>query len=219
VPLSGPLFRLVTAPGVIIHEIAHHLICVIYGIEVIETSYLQLTGRLGYVKHRVPKSYYINALIALAPLTVNASIATAAIYLSIVHVSGESTLIQAVGIAGIWVGWTTYIHMLPSTTDIGNLWTETTRHAYRYPFAVVVAPVYALRIFSSKLRLDILMIPLASITTVALITTHLASPRSALECFLTTYNWGCWETTPGLQAVIENTTRDLVGWVQSSLGA
>jgi hypothetical protein len=209
-PLSGPVFRLLTAPGVIIHEIAHHLVCIIYRIEVIEASYFQLTGYLGYVKHRTPKSFFINALIALAPLVINASIATTLIYISIVYVSGTSIFAKAIGIGGVWIGWASYIHMLPSSTDIGNLWTETTRHSYRYPFAVIVAPVYALRLLTTKLRLDVLMIPLATAAVRAIAVTHLIAPYSALECFLTTNEWGCWETTPVLETAIVSLTERVV---------
>ena len=61
-------------PGVIIHELSHHLFCIIFRVEVIDVRYYNFRDSSGYVWHERPKHLYQNVLISTAPFFLNSLI-------------------------------------------------------------------------------------------------------------------------------------------------
>ena len=49
--IPGVLISLITFPGVVIHELAHQILCLLCGLELYEVKYLQLINPNGYVVH------------------------------------------------------------------------------------------------------------------------------------------------------------------------
>ena len=49
--IPGVLISLITFPGVVIHELAHQIFCMLCGLEVYEVKYFQMSNPNGYVIH------------------------------------------------------------------------------------------------------------------------------------------------------------------------
>ena len=58
-------------PGVIIHELSHHIFCIIFSAKVIDVCYYNFRDSSGYVTHNRPKYLYQDVLIAIAPFLLN----------------------------------------------------------------------------------------------------------------------------------------------------
>jgi hypothetical protein len=79
------LFNIVVAPGIVLHEISHYLMCKLLGVKVKKVSLLEIdkeSGLNGYVQvESVQNSFLIPFLIAVAPALVNTILACALILL------------------------------------------------------------------------------------------------------------------------------------------
>lgn len=66
VPIFGRAWRLVVAPGIIVHELAHALACVMVGARVREINFWKVSG--GHVIHETPRLHLIGpVVISFAP--------------------------------------------------------------------------------------------------------------------------------------------------------
>lgn len=69
VPVFGRGWRLFVAPGIIVHELAHALACVLVGADVQEINFWKVEG--GHVIHTQPRIHLLGpVLISLAPMIV-----------------------------------------------------------------------------------------------------------------------------------------------------
>lgn len=194
-------FRLATAPGIVLHELAHRLACLLVGVSVQSVVYFQLTGPPGYVRHTTPTRWSTTAVIALAPLATNVTIA--AVLLEYALAIYTATWIGAVAAGGLllWVAVAAIIHSLPSTTDLETVWTATTARWYRLPLAVVVGPVYALRRLAQRVGIDRLTVPLSLVALGGMLALYDLSPTAIVDCLLTG-RWGCWDRSPQLVSTL-----------------
>jgi len=188
-------FRLATAPGIVLHELAHRLACLLVGVPVQSVVYFQLTGPPGYVRHTTPTRWSTTAVIALAPLATNVTIAAVLLEYSL-------AVYTATGIGGVaaggllwWVAVAAVIHSLPSTTDLETVWTATIARWYRLPLAVVVGPVYALRRLAGRVGTYRLTVPLSFVALGGMLALYDLSPTAILDCLLSG-RWGCWDRSP-----------------------
>lgn len=139
----------VTFVGVIIHEVAHHLTCRWFNLEVIETVYFQFDDPVGYVKHEYPPRFYQSFMISCAPFLVNTAVCVFTYYITISI--GLTVVDQPIGQAPIvalggmvilpWVGFSAAIHSVPSPQDAEHLWDHTKRALPWNPFVFLTAPV------------------------------------------------------------------------------
>ena len=208
------VFRLATAPGIVLHEFAHRLTCLLVGVPVQSVVYFQLTGPPGYVRHTTPSRWLTTTVIALAPLAANLTIAAALVEYSIVGHTGVG--ISAVAAGGLlwWVAIAAIIHSLPSTTDLKTVWTATTARWYRLPLAVVVGPVYALRRLAGVVGIYRLTVPLSFLALGGMIALYDLSPTAILDCVLAG-RWGCWERAPRLRPTLSTAVTHIVEWFWS----
>ena len=58
-------------PGVVTHELSHHIFCIIFNAKVIKVCYYNFKDSSGYVRHERPKHLYQDILIAVAPFFLN----------------------------------------------------------------------------------------------------------------------------------------------------
>ena len=72
-------------PGVIIHELAHHIFCVIFSAKVIDVCYYNFKHSSGYVLQEQPKHLYQNVLISTAPFLMNSFIGGLVAYPTIIN--------------------------------------------------------------------------------------------------------------------------------------
>ncbi len=136
----------VHAPGVIMHEAAHHLFCLLSGVRVHQVVYFRLGNPAGYVVHSTPQRFRCQLAIVGGPLLAN-SVLTYLLFGLAVHkmpaldrvvdslvwrfasaspmVSGADPRLGdvAVVLACLWLGSSTAIHAFPSSGDARVLWT------------------------------------------------------------------------------------------------
>ena len=203
------LFRLATAPGIVLHELAHRLTCLLAGVSVTSVAYFQLTGPPGYVQHATPNRWSTTALIALAPLAGNVAVAAVLVEYSLAIYTGSGIVAVATGALLWWVAVTALIHSLPSSTDLATVWAATTARWYRVPLVVVVGPLYALRRLAGRVGTYRLTVPLSVVALGGMIALHDLSPAAFLDCVLAG-QWGCWDGSPRLGAVLSVVLFDLL---------
>ncbi len=126
-----------TAPGVVVHEFAHEVTCSLVGVEVREVEYFQRPdrgGRLGYVRHVVPRSYTKRVLIAASPFALNTVAGFAVVVAAAVYV--ESIAYMAVA---LYLGFSLLYHAFPSYGDASTLKPRSWR-GYLHPAFLLFLP-------------------------------------------------------------------------------
>lgn len=184
-------FRLATAPGIVLHELAHHLACRLLGVTVVDVAYLRLSGRPGYVEHEVPPTWARTVGVALAPLVVNLVVAAVALQYALAVHSGTGTGAVAVGVGLVWLAVAALVHAVPSLQDVRQVWRATLAHWWRLPLVVVVAPVYAVRALGRRVGIYRLTGPGAVLAVAGFVALHGVDPAVVLAC-LRSGAWGCW---------------------------
>jgi hypothetical protein len=69
--ISGKVIDTLTAPGVVVHELAHKFFCDLFNIEVYEVRYFQQGYPSGYVIHGPARKLYQSFLISFGPFIIN----------------------------------------------------------------------------------------------------------------------------------------------------
>lgn len=134
---------ILTFPGVIVHEIAHLLMCRMFGVPVRKVCYFRFGNPAGYVLHDVPRSPYQNLVIGIGPFLVN-SIVGALVGL-------PAAIGGVAGLAGspshlvlLWLGVSVAMHAFPSTGDAKSIWQCATAPGTSCLARIVVLPFVAL---------------------------------------------------------------------------
>ncbi|MDC3077945.1 metalloprotease family protein [Prochlorococcus sp. AH-716-O05] len=81
-------------PGVIIHELSHHIFCIIFSAKVIDVCYYNFRDASGYVIHEQPKHLYQNVLISTAPFLINSFIGGLVSYPTMVNKLSKMGLVS-----------------------------------------------------------------------------------------------------------------------------
>lgn len=158
--LISQLFVLLTAPGVIIHEIAHREFCRYFRIPVKESCYVQLQNPPGYVIHGKPRRYTVAIFISLAPLLVNVVVAILcgwAFAVTTLPVADVQSLLQRapktliLPVSTAWLGLSAGIHALPSDQDATSLWGHTRENWYN-PLVFITIPLIGSIYLVNRLR-------------------------------------------------------------------
>lgn len=184
-------FRLATAPGIILHELAHRVACGLVGVAVVDVAYFRLTGRPGYVQHEEPSTWTGTVVVALAPLVVNVLVAALSLQYAVAVHGGEGAGAVAVGGGLVWLSLAALVHAVPSLQDVRQIWAATLARWTRYPLVVVVAPVYAVRALGRRVGIYRITTPAAVVLVVAFVALHGLSVRAVGSC-LRGGAWGCW---------------------------
>ena len=111
-------------PGVVTHELSHHIFCIIFNVKVIKVCYYNFKDSSGYVRHEKPKHLYQDILIAVAPFFLNTFLGGLVAYPTIINklpILGLLTLnwrdILSM-ITSISIG----MHAIPSKRDALSIW-------------------------------------------------------------------------------------------------
>lgn len=184
-------FRLATAPGIVLHELAHALACRLLGVRVLNVAYFRLSGRPGYVEHEAPPTWTRTAIVALAPLVANALVAGAALQYALAFHGGEGRGAVTAGLGLVWLSVAALVHAIPSLQDVRQVWAATLARWTRYPLVVVVAPVYAVRALGSRVGIYRITVPASIAIVAASLAIHGLAPADVLAC-LADGAWGCW---------------------------
>ena len=118
--MTGFLASILTFPGVIVHEIAHLLMCRILGIKVRKVCYFRFGNPMGYVIHEMPRSAWAGILIGFGPLLVNTALGA---------LLGGPFIGRILASAGdsfsyimVWLGISIAVHSFPSSGDAKAIW-------------------------------------------------------------------------------------------------
>lgn len=126
-------------PGVVLHELAHHMICIACRVPVRRVVYFQRRDPAGYVTHLQPPLFRQTLLIAVGPLLVN-SLAAYLLFRQVVPLARLQPMWLAwCGVAlVVWLGGSAALQAWPSRGDIANLWAATRYHTRRLNLLALV---------------------------------------------------------------------------------
>lgn len=109
------------APGVVVHELAHALLCRACGVPVRRAVYFRTGAPAGFVTHAEPPLLRQTLLIIAGPLLVNSLVALAALLVSARALAAGSPLWGAASLLLLWPAGSIAVQAWPSATDARNL--------------------------------------------------------------------------------------------------
>ncbi len=159
--LIGFIFKLVTFPGVMLHEFAHKKFCDWFGVKVLKVVYFQPLGSTaGYVLHEEPSTLAQTFWISVGPLLIN-SITTIILSFILTFLDklpgargsgGIGTLVLSL----LWLAFSFGCHAFPSDQDASHVLIKSREkiksggsifHYIAYPFFGFIWVANILRFF------------------------------------------------------------------------
>ena len=153
-------------PGVIIHELSHHIFCIIFSAKVIDVCYYNFKDSSGYVLYEQPKHLYQNILISTAPFLINSFIGVLVAYPTIVNKLSMLGLLS--------LNWQDFLNIIlsisigmnaiPSKVDGLSLWYSVgdneMNFLLKFAAKAIIAPlvliIFLINFGSSYLKIDLL---------------------------------------------------------------
>jgi hypothetical protein len=127
-------YSILTAPGVMVHELAHAFFCLLTGVRIRKISLFRFDKVAGYVIHDEPTGFFSSFLISFGPLIINSYLA---MWLFTKVVSPLSWL----DILFFWLGAAIALHAIPSTGDAQSLLKNANRNIWRHPLKILFYPL------------------------------------------------------------------------------
>ena len=111
-------------PGVIAHEISHHIFCILFNAKVIDVCYYNFKESSGYVLHNKPKHLYQNIVISTAPFFFNSFLGALVSYSSIIKKLSISGLVSLnwQDVLRLIISISIGMKAIPSKSDGLNIW-------------------------------------------------------------------------------------------------
>ncbi len=149
------LYNLFTAPGVVLHELAHAAFCLFAGVKVHKIKLFGFGNPAGYVVHDEPRKFYQGFLISCGPLLLNSFLAL------ILFARFNWRSLSYASAAYLWLGFALGMHAIPSAIDARALLSMANRRFWRNPFVLVgypfIAALYILN-FLKRWHIDIIFV-------------------------------------------------------------
>ncbi len=140
------------APGVVLHELAHHLLCILSGVRVRKVVYFRLGNPAGFVVHEEPELYRQLFAVVVGPLLVNSAAAIVLMNLALRRSVGARDLVAWGGVAiMVWLGVSAALQAIPSRADAANLFHASNRHLLRWNLLALLGYPVALAIYLLQL--------------------------------------------------------------------
>jgi nitrate reductase NapE component len=141
--IPGFIISILTFPGVIIHETAHHLFCRLTKLAIFDVCYFRVGNPAGYVIHEPTQNFYKAFLVSMGPFFLNT-------ILCVVFCSAAFLPVWELGVNDplayffYWFGISIGMHAFPSTQDLSNVWHLMPAEAKRFNvLAIVSYPIVA----------------------------------------------------------------------------
>ena len=152
-------------PGIVIHELSHHIFCIIFNAKVIKVCYFNFKDLSGYVLHERPKHLYQDVLIAFSPFLLNTFLGSLVAYPTIINKFSSLGLLN--------LNWRDILSMIlsisigmsaiPSKEDALSMWHFVGESDMNFLLKVaaklIIAPlvlvVFLLNFLSSFLKIDL----------------------------------------------------------------
>ena len=152
-------------PGVVTHELSHHILCIIFNVQVIKVCYYNFKDSSGYVRHERPEHLYQDILIAVAPFFLNTFLGGLVAYPTIIHKLPTLGLLTLnwrdilIMITSISIG----MQAIPSKGDALSMWNfaseNDTNFLLKVAAKLIIAPlvllIFLLNFLSSFLKIDL----------------------------------------------------------------
>jgi len=149
-------YNIITAPGVMLHELGHTLFCVTAGVKIHKIKLFQFGKTAGYVVHDEPQKFFAGFLISFGPLIVN-SLVVLFLFSQWGEPYGWHEWLF------LWLGVAFGLHAIPSTEDAHSLFQLANRRVFKNPLVVVGYPfvlvLYVLNVLK-RLHIDWLYVVL-----------------------------------------------------------
>ena len=152
-------------PGVITHELSHHIFCIIFNVKVIKVCYYNFKDSSGYVRHERPKHLYQDILIAVAPFFLNTFFGGLVAYPTIINKLPNLGLLSLNwrDILRIIISISIGMQAIPSKGDALSMWNFIGESDMNFLLKVteklIIAPlvlvVFLLNFLSSFLKIDL----------------------------------------------------------------
>ena len=152
-------------PGVVTHELSHHIFCIIFNVKVIKVCYYNFKDSSGYVRHERPKHLYQDVLIAIAPFFLNTFIGSLVAYPTIINKFSTLGLLSLnwPDILRIIIAISICMQAIPSKSDALSMWNfvgeSDTNFLLKVTAKLIIAPlvlmVLLLNFLSSFLKIDL----------------------------------------------------------------
>ena len=152
-------------PGVVTHELSHHIFCIIFNVKVIKVCYYNFKDSSGYVRHERPKHLYQDILIAVAPFFLNTFLGGLMAYPTIINklpTLGLLTLNWR-DILSMIISISIGMQAIPSKGDALSMWNFVGESDMNFLFKIaaklIITPlvlvVFLLNFLSSFLKIDL----------------------------------------------------------------
>ena len=152
-------------PGVLTHEMSHHIFCKMFNVKVIKVCYYNFKDSSGYVRHERPKHLYQDVLIAIAPFFLNTFIGSLVAYPTIINKFSTLGLLSLnwPDILRIIISISICMQAIPSKSDALSMWNfvgeSDTNFLLKVTAKLIIAPlvlmVLLLNFLSSFLKIDL----------------------------------------------------------------
>ena len=152
-------------PGVVTHEMSHHIFCKMFNVKVIKVCYYNFKDSSGYVRHERPKHLYQDVLIAIAPFFLNTFIGSLVAYPTIINKFSTLGLLSLnwPDILRIIISISICMQAIPSKSDALSMWNyvgeSDTNFLLKVTAKFIIAPlvlvVLLLNFLSSFLKIDL----------------------------------------------------------------
>jgi len=127
-------YAILTAPGVVVHELAHALFCLLSGVKIYKINLFQFQKVAGYVVHAEPKGFISSWLISFGPLVVNS-------YLAMWLFAQVRPLYSLWDLLWLYLGIAIALQAIPSTGDAESLLLMANRNFWKNPLVILLYPL------------------------------------------------------------------------------
>ena len=152
-------------PGVVTHELSHHIFCIIFNAKVIKVCYYNFKDSSGYVRHERPQHLYQDVLIAVAPFFLNTFIGGLIAYPTIINKFSTLGLLSLNfrDILSIIISTSIGMQAIPSKGDALSMWNFVGESDMNFLLKIaakllitpLVLVVFLLNSLSSFLKIDL----------------------------------------------------------------
>ena len=152
-------------PGVVTHELSHHIFCIIFNAKVIKVCYYNFKDSSGYVRHERPKHLYQDILIAIAPFFLNSFLGGLVAYPTIIQKLPTLGLLSLNwrDILSMIISISIGMHAIPSKGDALSMWNFVSESDMNFLLKIaaklIITPlvlmVFLLNSLSSILKIDL----------------------------------------------------------------
>lgn len=152
-------------PGVVTHELSHHIFCIICNVKVTDVCYYNFKNSSGYVQHERPKHLYQDILIATAPFFINTYLGSLIAHQTILNKASTVGLpyLNLQNILRIIISISIGMHAIPSRGDALSIWNYVEESNINWLFKIIakliisplVLVIRILNLLSSFLKIDL----------------------------------------------------------------